>query len=133
MKYIIKYLKYLANNNLAGNPFSACIVDLQTGAYYYAVNKVKELKDPTAHAEIIAIRELLNKPHFNPDNCAIISSSEPCPMCLTAIAWSGIKLVMYLEDYTVAIKKGFKFDRSSKTVNKVLNLGLKIRKYNENE
>ena len=52
-------------------------------------NRVTSTNDPTAHAEVVAIREAcLNLGHFQLDDCTIFTSCEPCPMCLGAIYWA---------------------------------------------
>lgn len=72
----------------AGGPFGAIIVkdDVVIGRGF---NMVTSSSDPTAHAEIVAIRnacQYLNS--FQLENCTIYSSCEPCPMCLGAIYWA---------------------------------------------
>ncbi len=64
--------------------------------------------DPTAHAEILAIRKasLVLKSH-DLSGCTIYTSCEPCPMCLGAIYWSGIKRVVYASDRQTAADSGF--------------------------
>jgi guanine deaminase len=64
--------------------------------------------DPTAHAEILAIRQAasLLKSH-DLGECTLYSSCEPCPMCLGAIYWAGIKKVVYASDRTDAAGAGF--------------------------
>jgi guanine deaminase len=88
-------------------PFGAVIV--QKGEIISeAVNCVTSSKDPTAHAEIGAIRkasEILNT--HNLGDCILYSSCEPCPMCLGAIYWSGIKKVFYAADRRDAAMAGF--------------------------
>lgn len=73
-----------------------------------ATNRVVQKNDPTAHAEIIAIREAasLLKTH-DLSGCTIYSSCEPCPMCLGAIYWAGIKRVVYGCDRNDAENAGF--------------------------
>lgn len=71
-------------------------------------NKVILNSDPTAHAEILAIREaagFLRKHDL--DGCILYTSCEPCPMCLGAIYWSGIKRVVYASDRRDAAIAGF--------------------------
>lgn len=74
-----------------GRPFGAVIVADGTviGA---AFNRVMLDKDPTAHAEIVALRRA-SKKVASPDlgGCIMYASCEPCPMCLSAIFWSGIR------------------------------------------
>jgi tRNA(Arg) A34 adenosine deaminase TadA len=127
LKHIKQELITRAENNQEGNPFSACIYHKPTGLFWFTTNKVKY--DVTAHAEIEALRyhsTLIGMLLF--EDCILISSGEPCPMCITAIAWSGIKEVYYIDDYKIANKKGFKFDRDCHKTNKYLKLGLTIRK-----
>lgn len=78
-----------------GGPFGAVIVKdgelVATG-----VNRVTANSDPTAHAEVSAIRNACQKlGTFKLDGCVIYTSCEPCPMCLSAIYWSGIKKIYY--------------------------------------
>ncbi len=88
-------------------PFGAVIV--RNGEIISeAVNSVTSSKDPTAHAEISAIRkasEILNT--HNLGDCILYSSCEPCPMCLGAIYWSGIKKVFFATDRRDAAMAGF--------------------------
>ena len=118
-------LKKLAQINTKGYPFSAKILEETTGRSVIAVNQVITKNDPTAHAEIEVIRKA-GENGFNFEDCSIISSGEPCPMCVTAIAWAGIKKVYYLDSYKVANDKGFNFDQDVHRVNQILNLGLTI-------
>ena len=89
------------------------------------MNKVIAANDPTAHAEIEAIRKA-GKRGFNLEDCTIICSGEPCPMCAAAIAWAGMKEVYYLDSHKVANDKGYRFDQDVHRVNRLLNLGLTI-------
>ena len=71
-----------------GGPFAAVIVK-DGKIIASAVNEVTSTNDPTAHAEVVAIRnacKTLNS--FQLDGCEIYSSCEPCPMCLGAIYWA---------------------------------------------
>ena len=82
-------------NNSDGGPFGAITVKdnniISTGN-----NKVSVLNDPTAHAEIIAIRNACQKiQDFSLEGCTLYTSCEPCPMCLSAIYWSRINKVYY--------------------------------------
>ena len=85
----------IENVKNGGGPFGAAIVKdgelVATG-----VNRVTANNDPTAHAEVSAIRNACQKvKSFNLDGCVIYTSCEPCPMCLSAIYWSGIKKIYY--------------------------------------
>ena len=118
-------LRRLAQANKKGYPFSAMIIEKSTGRSIVAVNKVIAANDPTAHAEIEAIRKA-GKRGFNLEDCTIICSGEPCPMCAAAIAWAGMKEVYYLDSHKVANDKGYRFDQDVHRVNRLLNLGLTI-------
>ncbi|MBR2443299.1 MAG: nucleoside deaminase [Rikenellaceae bacterium] len=78
-----------------GGPFGAVIVKdgriVGVGA-----NRVTANNDPTAHAEVMAIRDACKQlGTFDLDGCTIYSSCEPCPMCLSAIYWAGITEAYY--------------------------------------
>jgi guanine deaminase len=71
-------------------------------------NKVVQSHDPTAHAEVLAIREAAQKTGTHDlHDCILYSSCEPCPMCLGAIYWSGIKKVFFAADRKDAAMAGF--------------------------
>ncbi len=109
----MKIAKELANKNLqtnAGGPFGACIVKngklIGKGA-----NQVLEKKDPTAHAEIMAIKEACqNINSYDLTGCELYTSCYPCPMCLSAIIWSNIKKVYYGNTKEDAKEIGFRDD-----------------------
>jgi guanine deaminase len=64
--------------------------------------------DPTAHAEVLAIRQAASALNtHNLDKCTLYTSCEPCPMCLGAIYWAGIKKVVYACDRNDAEAAGF--------------------------
>lgn len=78
-----------------GGPFGAVIakegVVIATG-----VNRVTANNDPTAHAEVSAIRDACRKvKNFKLEGCVVYSSCEPCPMCLSALYWAGISKIYY--------------------------------------
>jgi tRNA(Arg) A34 adenosine deaminase TadA len=90
-----------------GGPFGAVIV--RNGEIISeAVNRVVYLNDPTAHAEILAIRQAskVSGTHSLGD-CILYASCEPCPMCLGAIYWSGIKTVFFAAGRKDAEAAGF--------------------------
>jgi tRNA(Arg) A34 adenosine deaminase TadA len=90
-----------------------------------AFNRVVLNNDPTAHAEILAIRQASSVLHSHELNeCTLYSSCEPCPMCLGAIYWSGIKKVVYSCDRTDAEIAGF----SDKLIYNEIMLDPSIRK-----
>ncbi len=85
----------IENVNNGGGPFGAVIARdgeiVATG-----VNRVTALCDPTAHAEVSAIRATCHKlGTFNLSGCEIFSSCEPCPMCLAAIYWAHLDKLYY--------------------------------------
>ena len=97
--------------NNGGGPFSSIIV---RGEKIIAEgsNKVTLSNDPTAHGEIVAIREACKKlNNFNLSGCELYSTCEPCPMCLSAIYWSRINKIYYANTREDAQK--IDFDDSS--------------------
>lgn len=79
-----------------GGPFGAVITDKEGNIIANGNNQVLKLNDPTAHAEIVAIRNACKKLNtYDLSNCILYTSCEPCPMCLSAIIWSNIKQVYY--------------------------------------
>jgi len=78
-----------------GGPFG-CVVVHKDEIVGEGNNRVTSLNDPSAHAEIIAIREACSKLNsFQLDGCTIYTSCEPCPMCLGAIYWARPDKVFY--------------------------------------
>lgn len=83
-------------NKNEGGPFGAVIIDKEGNIISNGNNKVIKEKDPTAHAEIIAIREACKKlDTYDLSDCILYTSCEPCPMCLSAIIWANIKEIYY--------------------------------------
>jgi tRNA(Arg) A34 adenosine deaminase TadA len=79
----------------AGGPFGAVVVK-DDAIIAEGWNKVTSSNDPTAHAEVTAIRAACEKlGSFQLDECVIYTSCEPCPMCLGAIYWARPKKVYY--------------------------------------
>ena len=101
--------KGIANNE--GGPFGAIIIDKSGNIISNGNNKVFKEKDPTAHAEIVAIREACkNLNTYDLSEYILYTSCEPCPMCLSAIIWSNIKTVYYGCTKKDAGKIGFRDD-----------------------
>lgn len=94
-------------NKTLGGPFGAVIVrDGKVIAKSF--NKVAATNDPTAHAEVAAIRMASKKlKNFDLSDCIIYTSCEPCPMCLGAIYWSGISKIYYANTKHDAEEIGF--------------------------
>lgn len=113
MNKYMKFAKELSDENLktnAGGPFGACIVKdgkiLGKGS-----NNVLSNNDPTAHAEIVAIREACqNLNSYDLSGCELYSTCYPCPMCLSATIWANIKKVYYGNTKEDAAKIGFRDD-----------------------
>lgn len=95
------------NAQAGGRPFGAVIV--QNGKVLAtAVNTVLADHDPTAHAELAAIREACAAlKQMQLTDAVLYSSCEPCPMCLAAALWAGVKEVVYGADRDTATRVGF--------------------------
>lgn len=113
-----------------GGPFGACISDMKGNVIAVAHNTVWKDTNPTAHAEINAIRKACKKlGTIDLSKCVIYSTTEPCPMCLSAIHWSRIKRVVYGTGISDARKFGFnEISISNEHMNKQGHLGLRITK-----
>ncbi len=90
-----------------GGPFGALVVRdgvvIARGA-----NRVTATHDPTAHAEIVAIREACRTLRsFQLDGCDVYASTEPCPMCLGALYWARPRRVLFASDREAAAGAGF--------------------------
>ena len=103
----------LATENVSsgrGGPFGAVIV--RDGAVVATgVNQVTVNNDPTAHAEVVAIRNACAELKvFSLEGCEMYTSCEPCPMCLGAIYWARLDRVYYANTRADAAKIGFDDD-----------------------
>lgn len=122
----------------AGGPFGAVVVkdDEIVGE---GCNQVTSTNDPTAHAEIVAIRNACQKlDSFQLDGCVLYTSCEPCPMCLGAIYWARPSKIFFAATHSDAASVGFddQFiyeeiekdvnERQIKTVNLLREEGLKV-------
>ena len=113
MNKYMKLAKDLAEDNLktnVGGPFGACVVKngeiIGKGSNHVLCNN-----DPTAHAEIMAIRDACkNINSYDLSECELYTSCYPCPMCLSAIIWSNIKKVYYGNTKEDAANIGFRDD-----------------------
>lgn len=112
----IKYLQVaaeLAEENMMqgkGGPFGAVVVkgDQIVGRGF---NQVTSLNDPTAHAEVMAIRDACkNLGSFQIEDCVVYTSCEPCPMCLGALYWARPKAIYYASTRKDAADAGFDDD-----------------------
>ena len=123
----------LAQNGIdanAGGPFGAIVVK-DGEIIAEGCNRVTSTNDPTAHAEVVAIRQACEKlKSFQLDNCTIYTSCEPCPMCLGAIYWARPKQVFFAATREDAAHIGFDdqfiYDEIEKPINerqmKIFNL-----------
>ena len=91
----------------AGGPYGA-VIAIEDEVLYEAANQVTARNDPTAHAEIVAIRGACHKlGNFQLHDAVLYSSCEPCPMCLGAIYWARLAAVYYACDRFDAAAAGF--------------------------
>lgn len=126
MKKACEQANYGVTHN-EGGPFGAVLVkDNQIIAQ--TNNTVILSKDPTAHAEVNAIREASKKLNtYNLEGCTLYTTSEPCPMCMSAIIWANIKDVYYGTNRFDVAKTGFRdqsiydylADKETNVVNKI--------------
>lgn len=102
--------------NNVGGPFGAGIIRKNENGKYEIVslarNTVVSAKDPTAHAEVNAIRiaceKLKNK---SLENCILVTTAKSCPMCLSAACWANIKTIYYSQEYDTAVSSGFRDEK----------------------
>src|SRR6185436_15298737 len=93
-----------------GGPFG-CVIVQGKKIVGRGHNRVTSTNDPTAHAEVVAIRDACaNLETFQLDDCELYTSCEPCPMCLSAIYWARIPSVFYGNTRTDAAAIGFDDD-----------------------
>ena len=95
-KFMLKAIELsIKSAETIGGPFG-CVIVKDNKIISEGSNKVTSTNDPTAHGEIVAIREACLKLNtFNLSGCELYSTCEPCPMCLSAIYWSHIDRVFY--------------------------------------
>lgn len=111
-KFMLKAIEYAQKgmDTNQGGPFGAIVV--KDGKIVgKGNNKVTSTNDPTAHAEVVAIRDACkNLGTFQLDDCVIYTSCEPCPMCLGAIYWARPTRIVYACDKKDAADIGFDDD-----------------------
>lgn len=119
----------VANVSAGGGPFGAVVVT-PDGRVFDGVNRVTRDKDPTAHAEVVAIRTACRElGTFVLAGSVVYASCEPCPMCLATALWARVASVRYAADRHAAAAVGFSdaafyeymtgTDRSAMTVARV--------------
>jgi len=117
-----------------GGPFGSVIVK-DNKIISEGSNEVTSLNDPTAHAEIVAIRKACQKLRkFNLSGCEIYTTCEPCPMCLSAIYWARIDKIYYANTREDA--KNIDFDDSFiylEVAKKINDRKIKMKQMNREE
>ena len=122
MNEYMKIAKELADENLetnAGGPFGACVVKdgkiIGRGSNHVLANN-----DPTAHAEVMAIRDACNNINsYDLSGCVLYTSCYPCPMCISAIIWSNITKIYYGNTKEDADNIGFRDKFIYETIDKI--------------
>ncbi|MCZ9884932.1 nucleoside deaminase [Arthrobacter sp. B2a2-09] len=100
----------LAKENVAagGGPFGALLVDARGEVVAVGQNRVTRDNDPTAHAEVVAIRAAAqSRQNFNLSGLTLYSSCEPCPMCLASSLWARVDRIVFAADRHDAAEGGF--------------------------
>ena len=93
--------------NKGGGPFG-CVIVKDDKIIAEGYNKVTSTNDPTAHGEIVGIRQASkNLNNFKLSGCDLYTSCEPCPMCLSAIYWAHIDKIYYANTRSDAQDIGF--------------------------
>ena len=137
MNEYMKLAKEMAENginNNEGGPFGAVITDKEGNIIAKGNNQVLKNNDPTAHAEVVAIRnacKALNT--YDLSECILYTSCEPCPMCLSAIIWSNIKEIYYACTKKDAAEIGFRDDMIYEYLKGKNTDLLKLKQINRNE
>jgi len=111
-RFMARAIQLSLDNVLSGRggPFGAVIVK-DDNVVAEGVNQVTSHNDPTAHAEVVAVRlacQVLGT--FNLTGCEIYASCEPCPMCLSAIYWARLDRIYFANDRHDAARIGFRDD-----------------------
>jgi len=95
------------NVTVGGGPFGAVLVTA-SGRVFEGVNRVTEDNDPTAHAEVTAIRQACRElGTFSLEGAVLYASCEPCPMCLASSLWARLGRVYFAADRFDAARAGF--------------------------
>ena len=107
-KFMLRAIELsISSANGTGGPFG-CVIVKDDKIIAEGSNKVTFSNDPTAHAEIVAIREACKKLNtFNLSSSDLYASCEPCPMCLSAIYWSHVDNIFYANTREDAKKINF--------------------------
>lgn len=108
----------IENVDRGGGPFAA-VVAREGEIVSEGVNTVSDDNDPTAHAEVNAIRAAGTQlQQFHLEDCILYTTCEPCPMCLGAIYWAGIRTIYYGNTRDDAARYGFQDDHIYREIGK---------------
>ena len=136
MNEFMKVADDLANDNVVtnvGGPFGACIV-MDNKIIGKGSNHVVANNDPTAHAEIMAIKDACkNINSYDLSGAILYTNCYPCPMCLSAIIWANIKEVYYGNTSIDAQNIGFRDDMIYDYFNNPDNELIKLYQINRDE
>ena len=111
-----------SSQNGVGGPFGAIITDSLGEIIGGGVNTVLRDNDPTAHAEMNAIRQACQKiSSHSLKGCILYTTAFPCPMCLSACQWAGISNIYYAEGIATADELNFKDKEMYEEMAKVFN------------
>lgn len=91
----ITFMNEALNQAIIGKTAFGCVITEDNKIVVSAFNTVKKDHDPTAHAEINAIRKLAKIPDYKTRKLTLYTTGEPCPMCMTAIMYAGIDTVVF--------------------------------------
>ncbi|MGA8865297.1 MAG: nucleoside deaminase [Gallionella sp.] len=107
-KFMLEAIELAVENvRKGGGPFAALVVR-EGGLIASGVNQVTATNDPTAHAEVVAIREACRKLNsFQLTGCEVYATCEPCPMCLGATYWARLARVYFGSTREDAARFGF--------------------------
>jgi len=95
MQMALERARHTMNENIGG-PFGAAVINSEGEILSVSSNSVLRDNDPTAHAEVNAIREACRViGSYDLSGCVLYTTAYPCPMCLSAIIWANIKKVYF--------------------------------------
>lgn len=114
VEYMVKTVQMSTDHVAKGGiPFSAVVVHPRYGIIGAGVNRVAEDHDPTAHAEIVALRAAsAEHQRFQLSGCTLLASGEPCALCYLTTLYYGVRRVRYAVDRHGAAAAGFDYSGS---------------------
>jgi len=109
--YLLQAVELSSSHVAAGGiPFAAVVVDPRHGVVGSGVNRVAVDRDPTAHAEVTAMRAAYaGQGDFSLAGCTLLASGEPCALCYTAALWFNIDRIVFAVDRHGAAAAGFDY------------------------